>query len=80
MIPDESKKQFVLTGSLEQPRQIGWLSKNDLIAYDFKTGRAQFGENGSWLKLDKALKEAKGEHLKTLINYWESLRAARAGL
>ncbi len=80
MIPDQSKKQFVLTGSLEQPRQIGWLSKNDLIAYDFKTGRAQFGENGSWLKLDKALKEPKGEHLKTLINYWESLRAARAGL
>jgi len=74
---ERNGKQFVLTGSLEQPRQIAWLSPAELISYDFKTRRAQYGENSPWLKLSQALEHPKAGLLASLVHKWESLRVER---
>ncbi|MGH8611289.1 MAG: sulfatase-like hydrolase/transferase [Gammaproteobacteria bacterium] len=79
--PDDEKRIFELSALLEQPRQIAWISPDDLITYDFKTARVQLGKERPWLKLAELSTADPGYGLfKDLVQRWESELHARRGL
>jgi len=68
---DRAKRLFVLTGTLAMPRQIAWLSVDDLTTYDFTTNRVQLGKTTPWIRPND-IPDASYSMFKTLVNRWES--------
>ncbi len=68
---EEEKKIFVLSGSLNRPRQIGLLGVKGLEQYDFKTNIINIFEKEIVLsEADQSLEEF--PNIKALFNKWES--------
>lgn len=79
--PDREKRIFELSALLEQPRQIAWISPDDLVTYDFKTARVQLAKDRAWLKpAELSTADPRYGLFKDLVHRWESELHARRGL
>lgn len=75
---DPDKRVFELSALLEEPRQIAWISPDDLVTYDFKTARLQLGKDAPWIRPDEITTgDPKYYLFKSLVHRWESERLAR---
>ncbi len=78
---DEKKEIFVLTGTLEQPRQIGFISPNTLVIYDFKMDMFKPGKNDMWVPRKKVMDKPKMYHrFRKLVNEWETALLKRKNI
>lgn len=78
---DHGKRIFELSAPLEQPRQIAWISPQDLLTYDFKTARVQLGKDQPWLRpAEVSVTDPRYDLFKELVQRWESELLARHGL
>ena len=64
---------FELTGEIEKPREIGFINRNSLIQYRFKSNDISFDSGRSWLTTDNLI-EGSDEYniFRDLLGCWES--------
>jgi hypothetical protein len=74
-IASTNGRVFQYLGSLAAPGQIGWLSNDGQITYDFRTNRVMFWESS--LAPD-ALRGQPKEAFLDLVRTWERMRLAQA--
>ncbi|WP_262696481.1 LTA synthase family protein [Kordiimonas aquimaris] len=70
---EPSKTIFELTGTINKPRQIAWISHDGLSTYDFMTGLFQLKEGEEWQN-PTAFRDGSVHQtvFKSLVNRWES--------
>lgn len=69
---DPEKKIFELTGTLDAPRELGWISPSSLTTFDFRNWRYQADGSARWTSVD-AIKPGHPAYdgMCRLVNRWE---------
>jgi hypothetical protein len=70
-IPNNQRKVFLITGNVQNPREIAWKTMNDLATFDFITGLFQPGHKKPWYQ-PKDIPEVDQSSFTSLIHRWES--------
>lgn len=68
---DPGRRLFMVGGLLETPRHLAWISKDDLLTYDFALSRVQMSPGRPWRRPDQ-LAPTEYAQFKALVNRWES--------
>ncbi len=73
---DTEKRVFQYLGTIQRPRQIGFVTARGRTIYDLANHRAQV-RDGEW-RNPAAMTGQDDRELRELVHYWERLLAARA--
>src|SRR5690606_31032768 len=70
------KEVFQYLGTLQRPRQLGLVSAEGRVIYDFRTNRVRFGDDGLRPPADLAA----GDEVRfvELVRWWERMILARS--
>jgi hypothetical protein len=78
-VSQPGKRVFELTGTLDAPRQIGFIMPGEMLEYDFKTDLWKAAAGSYAHGADAATKGPRGTEFVQLVRRWESERILRRG-